>query len=329
MAAPTGLRSEAASLQNSSMPSPGTAGGCSRVPMAVYTLRVTTAQPGQPPPVSTAERFTALSIRNGLMFAGPSSGNGPYASTDSGTSWTAANGGLTSPGSRSTALWHMTLLRCTRGRTPVFTVSTDSGAAWLPAKNSLTDTLVTALCATRGRLFAGTYTGMFLSTNSGSSWSALNNGLPAYRVASVVSIDSIILLPSNSGATRRPYKSTDWGLSWSPVSNGLSSNAVIQTLYVVGGNVFGGTAMRGVWFSTDKGESWSDISDGLSGPGLKIEALSSSGGYLFSGATKGGIWRRPLSEVVSVESDAHGVTGGIPIGTKLSEPVQSRHHHQV
>ena len=62
------------------------------------------------------------------------------------------------------------------------------------------------------------------------------------------------------------------------------------------------------------------MSDGLSGPGLKIEALSSSGGYLFSGATKGGIWRRPLSEVVSVESDAHGVTGGFRLEQNYPNP---------
>jgi len=144
---------------------------------------------------------------------------------------------------------------------------------------------------------------MFVSTNKGSSWTALTNGLPIYQIESIVSLDSIILAAYGFGGNPSVYKSTNNGLSRNPVSAGLTtSGTVIQTLLVDGRYVYGGTISDGVWLSKDKGESWSDISGGLNGPGLRVAALASSGGYLFSAATKGGVWRRLLSEVVSVEN---------------------------
>lgn len=243
----------------------------------------------------------SLCFRGGRVFAGTSY-NGPYVSTDDGTTWTAANGGLSSSSARSTLALAGDSLSLFAGTYGGVYRSTDNGTSWLAASSGLTDTMVYALCSANGRLFAGTRTGMYMSTNSGSLWTALTNGLPAQRVASIVSINGDILVAYALGGNPSVYRSTDNGLAWHPVSNGLSGGAVIQTLFVEGGAVFGGTNSMGVWLSTDRGENWSDISQGLSGPGLKISALTSSGGYLFSGATKGGIWSRPLSQVVSVES---------------------------
>ena len=96
---------------------------------------------------------------------------------------------------------------------------------------------------------------------------------------------------------------------------------MIQTLLVVGSNVFGGTISQGVWLSTDKGENWSDLSTGLSGPGLRVIALASSGGYLFAAASKGGVWRRPLSQVVAVGGgDSHEVVNNLRLDQNFPNP---------
>jgi photosystem II stability/assembly factor-like uncharacterized protein len=272
------------------------------------------------PSALSGTTISSLCIKGGLVFAGTGH-NGPYVSTDNGATWAPANGGLSSSSSRSTAALAYDSLYLFAGTHGGVYRSTDNGTSWLPASSGLTDTLVFALCSANGRLFAGTNTGVYLSTNSGSLWTVLTNGLPSYRVTSIVSTDNDILVAYALGGNPSVYKSTDNGSSWNPVSSGLASGAVIQTLCVAGGAVFGGTDAKGIWLSTDRGGNWSDISQGLSGPGLKISALTSSGDYLFSGATKGGIWSRPLSQVVSVGSSAPcNLAGGFKLEQNYPNP---------
>ncbi len=237
------------------------------------------------------------------MFAG-TNGDGVFASSDQGASWFDANGNLPNVGwlpvysavADSDYLTIGTILGMYR--------SSDSGTTWEPASNGMTDSVAYALCSANGTLFAGTATLMYRSTDHGTSWHVGTAGLPSYKVISIESMDSIVLAAYALGGNPTVYRSTDLGLSWNPTTRGLeTSSALIQTLHVVGANIFGGTQTDGVWLSTDRGESWSDISDGLSGPGLAVSALTTMGGTLYAGMERGGVWNRPLSEVVaSVET---------------------------
>ena len=241
--------------------------------------------------------------RAGVIFVG-TAGQGVYTSSDEGSTWSNATGDL--PAGNSLIINSLaTDASYLYAGTPAGVYrSSNEGGTWTAAKNGMTDTMTLSLCSANGTLLAGTYKGMYRSTDSGSSWTPITNGLPIYRIISIVSVDSILLAAYGFGGNPTVYKSTDDGLSWNPVSNGLAANAMIWRLLVVGKDIFGGTTAAGVWRSSDQGDTWSDVGEGLSGPGMVISGLAASGTHLYAGATKGGVWRRPLSEVVtSVRED--------------------------
>ena len=96
-----------------------------------------------------------------------------------------------------------------------------------------------------GYIFAGTYYGgVFLSTNNGTSWTAVNNGLTGggLTVNALAVSGTNLFAGTNSGV----YLSTNNGTNWTQVSNGLTNNYVM-TLSVSGTNLFAGTYGGGVW----------------------------------------------------------------------------------
>jgi photosystem II stability/assembly factor-like uncharacterized protein len=284
------------------------AGTATRVFSAAYGgLHLTTdnGDTWSTPPILAGKVTTAVETSGGITFAGTSY-DGPYLSTDDGESWGAAAGGLNTTNARRMGAFACDSSAWYAGTWGGVYRSTNNGGLWTAASNGLSDTTVTALCAANGRVFAGTRTALYLSTNGGALWTVLTNGLPAQKVSSIVNLQGIVMVAYALGGSPSVYKSTDNGLSWSPVSNGLSGGAVIQHLCVYGNDIFGGTLSNGVWLSTDAGENWEDISAGLNGPALKVAALTTSGGFLYVGAIKGGIWSRPLSQVVSVDDRGSG-----------------------
>jgi hypothetical protein len=67
--------------------------------------------------------------------------------------------------------------------------------------------------------------------------------------------------------------------------------------------VFAGTWGGGVHLTTDGGASWTQVNTGLLD--LNVRSLCSSKGYLLAGIAQygGGVWRRPLSEIITQVSD--------------------------
>ena len=94
---------------------------------------------------------------------------------------------------------------------------------------------VTSFAVRGGTIFAGTFgSGVFLSTNNGTSWSAV--GLSNSQVLSVTVMGSIIFVGTLDGGI---FLSKDNGTSWSAVDSGLT-NLDIRSLVVSGRNMFQG-----------------------------------------------------------------------------------------
>jgi ligand-binding sensor domain-containing protein len=170
-------------------------------------------------------------------------------------------------------------------------------------------------------IFAGTDNGVYLSTNSGSSWTAVNNGLHEQVMALAVSgtnliagihLDGIYLSTNNGTSWTAVYKgftsvnafavngtnifasggdgvllSTNNGTSWAAVNNGLTIHPNITAIAVSGTNLIAGTYMDGVYLSTNNGTSWAAVTNGL--PKYDwINAFTVSGTNLFAGYDLGG-----------------------------------------
>jgi hypothetical protein len=159
-------------------------------------------------------------------------------------------------------------------------------------------------------LFAGTSVGVFLSTNNGTSWTAVNTGLTNTYV------NALAVSPNGAGGTNLfagtlggVFLSTNNGTSWT--QSGLTvayvtSFAVSPATGEAGGtNLFAGTWGGGVYLSTNNGTSWTQ--SGLTHTYVLSLAVSpatgeAGGTNLFAGTEGGGVWRRPLSEMIkSVE----------------------------
>ncbi|MBU1421963.1 MAG: T9SS type A sorting domain-containing protein, partial [Bacteroidetes bacterium] len=104
------------------------------------------------------------------------------------------------------------------------------------------------------------------------------------------------------------------GTSWSAVNTGLTIT-VVQALAVSGTNLFAGVWCSRVFLSTNNGTSWSAVNTGLT-TSTDVRALAVSGTNLFAGTWGGGVWRRPLSEMIT---SVQPLPGELPAAFRLEQ----------
>ena len=124
-------------------------------------------------------------------------------------------------------------------------------------------------------LYVGTEFGVYLSTDNGTTWTAINNGIPATLIWSLeVSGNNLYACTGGLGL----FRTTDHGTSWTNL--GLISE-IIYTCVVKGTTIFAGTGDHGVYRSTDDGATWNQVNNGLTW--LHVKALFVKGNSIFAG----------------------------------------------
>ncbi len=221
-------------------------------------------------------------------------GGGVYLSTNNGSSWTVMNNGMTSTSAISLGINDSNIFAGTFWG-GLF-LSTDYGNNWTAINNGLpTNTIVFSFFVNDTNIFAGTDTGIYLSTNNGALWTPINNGITAGNIKSFTKIGTTIIACGHGGL----YKSTNNGSNWIDISNGIS-NFEVTSLTTFDSTLFVGN-LDGVYLSSDTGGTWTDVSNGL--PIQKsISSLAVCGPYVFLGDSEG-VWRRPISEMVSIKEN--------------------------
>ncbi len=142
---------------------------------------------------------------------------------------------------------------------------------------------VRSFAVINGDIFAGTYAGgVYLSTNSGTSWTLVDSTLANTDISALAVIDSNIFAGTSDGV----YISTNSGTSWTAVNKGLT-NTDVYALAVSGSNIFAGTWGGGVFLSTTSGTSWTSIDSGLTSK--DVGAFAINGSSIFAG-TYGGVY---------------------------------------
>ena len=221
------------------------------------------------------------------LFAGTS--GGVFRSTNNGTSWDSA--GLTN------LSVHAFAARSNGSSTVLFAGTsgggvrrtTDNGINWVTVNNGLTNLNAYALFTFDTRLFAGTSSGIFLSTNNGTTWAPA--GLTNQSVGTFASIphgSSTDLFAGTFGGG--VFLSSNGGANWTPVNTGLAGPEV-RTLAANGPNLFCGTFYgEAIYLSTDNGLNWSTRNSGfwnrLVGA-LAINSSATGGTTLFAGTSYG------------------------------------------
>lgn len=150
-------------------------------------------------------------------------------------------------------------------------VSTNNGTSWTTSNLGLSDTNVSSLAVNGKTIFAGTSSGVFVSTNNGTSWTLANAGLTN------TNIRSLAVGPDGQGGT-----------------------------YVFAG-AGTGKGEDGLFRSTNNGTTWALSSTGLYSTFVDVIALlpSGSGGVtVFTGACGEGVYRSTNSGASWMQVDS-------------------------
>jgi photosystem II stability/assembly factor-like uncharacterized protein len=176
--------------------------------------------------------------------------------------------------------------------------STNNGIDWNAA--GLANKFIKQIFVASSYIIATTMDSVYRSTDDGQNWTNISNGLPNGSIYSLAEVSNASYSGSYKlflGTQHGVYSSTNGGLSWE--ASGLDSCSVF-CMTESGGNLFAGTdySHGRVFASTDEGKSWAQIAANLNNQ--DVIRIYSIGNYIYvSLGYYGGVWRRPLSEVVT------------------------------
>ncbi len=87
-------------------------------------------------------------------------------------------------------------------------------------------------------VFAGTVTGVVVSTNNGDNWSIINTGLENKKVQTINSIENYLFAGTEINGM---FRSTNYGINWTQVNNGLSEYTTVISSSVFDNDIYIGT----------------------------------------------------------------------------------------
>jgi len=135
-------------------------------------------------------------------------------------------------------------------------------------------------------IFAGTYGGVYLSTNNCSNWTNVSQGLTNSQVYALSFSGKNLFAGTSGGGV---FLSTNNGNSWAPVNNGLPFNTSVYSFAISGTNVFAGSGTGTVYLSSNNGAKWTNVSSGLIAH--YIQSLSVINSILFATTYDSGAFR--------------------------------------
>jgi len=188
--------------------------------------------------------------------------------------------------------------------TPTFTtnrgvwITTNNGMNW--QQTTLNNVNIYSLTKTNNFLFAGG-NGLFVSTDNGNNWN-LSLSTSVWALSS----NESKIFAGIDGSPYGVYKSTNYGNNWVLTSLNVGTHALLSNSnYIIAGTG------NGIYVSNDDGSNWIYRNEGM-GP-YWINSLSIINNYLIAGTDGNGVWRRPLSEVVSINT----ISTNIPLKYEL------------
>jgi photosystem II stability/assembly factor-like uncharacterized protein len=234
-----------------------------------------------------------LAITRTSVFAIMAMGGGVYRSRDQGVNWERVSTGLPNG--------YLTDAAVVEGTVFVNTAayglyrSIDDGDTWTQITYTFPpDNTIDCLLATGTNLYVGTSAGIYLSMDKGDSWTAFvkdpNLDVAKLEIYSLAISGTALFASSPKGI----YVTTDNGVHWSLNASLNSFRLFANDTLIVAAT---GSAVRFSWDcgTTWKGQTISTIES--------INDLNIRGPYLYAGLSNGGniggVWRRPLSEMVT------------------------------
>jgi len=144
------------------------------------------------------------------------------------------------------------------------------------------------------KLIAGTFRGIFVSDNNGSSWNEFDKELRNYRIHRLQKdgelIYGLVEDISNQPAVRKIIVMNVETNTWSIIELGVSNT--IRNIYILQGHIFIDVQNDGLMLSQDNGVNWQNVNIGL--PETSYYGLLNNEEYLFLATGGQGVWRAKL-----------------------------------
>lgn len=232
-----------------------------------------------------------FAIRGNDIYAGTrpfsSTYGGLYKSTDVGATWTViglAGKDIFSLGIKGNYIF------AGSSSEGVFRTSNE-GATWAQINTGLTQLSVKSLAVIDPLVYAGTNSGIYSTSNNGSSW--IIAGLEGASVNALAVIGSQLFAGTGNGVYVKGSTGT-WSLTGFQNTEIVSLRALETNLFAV--------IISGVYISTDGGINWDLKSQNLPVSGGCIDiAFNSDFAYISIGNNEG-LYRRPLAEVIGINN---------------------------
>ncbi len=163
--------------------------------------------------------------------------------------------------------------------------------------------LIGALFPVGNDLFLSTYiNGVYLSTDMGSSWNTVNNGLPNYFYPNggfALSGSSLYVMCAHdtNNDSYDFYRTTNNGQNWTQVNSAVQVWGDVNPMFLATGNTLFASSDSGIYASFDNGVTWTQEDQGLPAfQGSFNYVLAVSGVNLVINTPGSGAWYRPLSD---------------------------------
>jgi photosystem II stability/assembly factor-like uncharacterized protein len=219
-----------------------------------------------------------LAVAGNRFFAGLSSGEGVYMSSDSGSSWVQVKNGLPYQSIAQLLKVNDSVIALTGNS---IYISDTNGTQWFP-RNSWPGQSIEGIASNGSSVFLASDLGFYASADNGLTWQLLRPGL---RFHHLFSVDSLLFALSPAGTESDSLNvSADQGYTWTVVGE----FAPIHDMTRCGNYLFAGTEGTRVLRSADNGLSWSYSSNGITDPW--IFSLCTRGNALFAGSSYGRIF---------------------------------------
>ncbi len=168
-----------------------------------------------------------------------------------------------------------------------------------------------------GRVFIGTDTGVFSTTDDGINWRNDTTGLDAPDQFSFVEMrDGTLLAGTELGGI---FRSSDYGLHWEAANDGLPDGSFVPVIICdAEQGIFAGATTHGIYYSSDDGSNWELRSNGLPNVSTASMTLSPNGdmyvgltGFIAKSTDRGFDWTvcdtlQPADEVLALSADSVG-----------------------
>ncbi|MER3523751.1 MAG: hypothetical protein C4326_06690 [Ignavibacteria bacterium] len=226
--------------------------------------------------------------------------SGVFRSTDNGANWFSASTGLPA----ATTMQTFAVLGSTIfvGSSAGVHRSTNNGANWTLMNSGLGTGAAQMLAVSGSNLYAAG-NGLYLSTKQGTSWTSIGTGITSTSIKGIAFIGTDIFVGTQTAGI---FRSTNNGSSWTQMNTGLTSTSV-NSLASLGNNLIAGIGF-GVYVSQNRGANWTTINTGFpTNLGLFFPIIYTltpvprgANFTLFAGTAGLDLWRRPSTEITSV-----------------------------